>query len=214
MSKGFFFPMGDATKSYVFPIFTISLIIINVAIFVWSLTDFENVISRYGFIPAQISLLAVFSSMFLHGGIDHIFGNMWYLWIFGDNIEEKYGKIKFVILYLLSGIAATFTHLITNIGSSIPAIGASGAISGILGSYLALFPRGGVYVRFGYMLTQMPAFVVIGGWFLMQLIFGVTSLFGGVGSGIAFFAHIGGFVFGYLVTKAMKFKENRVPYSH
>ncbi|MBI4010458.1 MAG: rhomboid family intramembrane serine protease [Candidatus Aenigmarchaeota archaeon] len=209
MSKGFFFPLGDVTKTNIFPILTISLIIINVIVFVWSLTDFDNIISTYGFVPAQLSLITIFTSMFLHGGIDHIFGNMWYLWIFGDNIEEKYGKLRFLGLYFLSGMAATFTHLITNLGSVIPAIGASGAISGILGSYLALFPRGGVHVRFGYMPAQMPAFVVIGGWFVIQLIFGTVSLVGGVGSGVAFWAHIGGFVFGYVVTKAMKFKRPR-----
>ena len=207
MSKGFFFPMGDVTKTGVFPILTISLIIINVAIFLWSLSDFENVILKYGFIPAQISVLTIFTSMFLHGGFDHIFGNMWYLWIFGDNVEEKYGKFRFIIFYLLSGLAATLTHLITNLGSNVPAIGASGAISGVLGAYLALFPRGGVHVRFGYALTQMPAFVVIGGWFVMQLIFGTASLVGGIGSGVAFWAHIGGFVFGYFITKALRFRK-------
>jgi len=207
MSKGFFFPLGDAIRTKEFPILTISLIIINVVVFIWSLSNFENTIVNYGFIPIQLSLITIFTSMFLHGGFDHIFGNMWYLWIFGDNVEEKYGKLGFIGLYLLSGIAATFTHLITNIGSNVPAIGASGAISGILGSYLALFPHAGVHVRFGYMLTQMPAFVVIGGWFLMQLIFGAVSLVGGVGSGIAFWAHIGGFVFGYVVTKMMKFNS-------
>ncbi len=211
MSKGFFFPVGDVIRTKKFPILTISLIAVNVIIFLWSL-DFatlgprDDVVFNYGFIPAQLSLVTIFTSMFLHGGFDHIFGNMWYLWIFGDNVEDKYGKFGFIVLYFLSGIAATFTHFITNIGSSIPAIGASGAISGILGAYLALFPKGGVTVSFGYMLTQMPAFVVIGGWFLLQIFFGAASLLGGVGSGIAFWAHVGGFVFGYGITKILKIK--------
>lgn len=206
MSKGQFFPYGDVNRSSTFPILTILIIIANVVIFFLSLTNYDYITTKYGFIPAQFSLVTIFTSMFLHGGFDHLFGNMWYLWVFGDNVEDKFGKVGFIILYFASGIAASITHFITNVGSIVPAIGASGAISGILGSYLALFPKAGVNVSMGYTITQMPAFVVIGGWFALQLIFGTVSLVGGTGSGIAFFAHIGGFVFGYLVTKLLRIK--------
>ena len=206
MSKGQFFPYGDINKSSTFPILTILIIIANAVIFFLTLTNSEYIATRYGFIPAQISLLTIFTSMFLHGGFDHLFGNMWYLWVFGDNVEDKFGKLGFLILYFTSGIAASIMHFITNVGSTVPAIGASGAISGILGSYLALFSKAGVNVSMGYTITQMPAFVVIGGWFALQLIFGAVSFVGGTGSGIAFFAHIGGFVFGYVITKLLKIK--------
>ncbi|MEM7825881.1 MAG: rhomboid family intramembrane serine protease [Candidatus Aenigmatarchaeota archaeon] len=221
--KGQFFPFADSAPRKTFPILTILLIILNASIFIWSLTSEEvpyviegehvsipEVYIRYGFIPAKFSFFSlssiatIFTSMFLHGGIDHIFGNMWYLWIFGDNVEDKLGKIKFLLLYFLSGIGATFLHYITNLNSEIPAIGASGAISGILGSYLLLFPRETILTRFGYMFVRIPAFIVIGFWFFIQFLFGTISFLGGIGSGIAFFAHVGGFIFGFLFTLILK----------
>ena len=204
MNKGQFFPYGDRTPREKFPIVTLSLIIINVLVFLWSLSDFRNIINSFGFIPASASILTVFTSMFLHGSFDHLFGNMWYLWIFGDNIEDKYGRVKYLMFYLLSGISATLVHFITNIRSTIPAVGASGAISGILGSYLVLFPKEKITVRFGYSFMHLPAYVVLGSWFLFQLFWGTMSLVGGMGSGIAFWAHIGGAVFGFAVTKLFK----------
>ena len=124
MSKGLLFPIGDETKRKGFPHLTVLLIIINVIVFFWSLIDFENIIIAFGFTPLYPSILTIFTAMFLHGGFDHLFGNMWYLWIFGDNVEDKLGKVKFVALYLLSDFSATFFHFITNIGSDIPSIGA------------------------------------------------------------------------------------------
>ena len=221
--KGQFFPYADSAPRKTFPILTILLIILNVSIFVWSLFSPEvsytiegekvsipEIYLKYGFIPARFSLFSfssiatIFTSMFLHGGVDHIFGNMWYLWIFGDNVEDRLGRIKFLLLYFLSGIAATFFHYITNLGSEIPAIGASGAISGVLGSYLLLFPREGVLTRFGYTFIRVPAFIVIGFWFFIQFLFGTISFLGGIGSGIAFFAHVGGFIFGFFFTLLLK----------
>jgi len=221
--KGQFFPYADSAPRRTFPVLTILLIILNVSIFVWSLFSPEvlytvegekvlipEIYLKYGFIPARFSLFSlssiatIFTSMFLHGGIDHLFGNMWYLWIFGDNVEDRLGRIKFLLLYFFSGIAATFFHLITNLGSEIPAIGASGAISGVLGSYLLLFPREGVLTRFGYTFIRVPAFIVIGFWFFIQFLFGTISFLGGIGSGIAFFAHVGGFIFGFLFTLLLK----------
>ena len=198
--KGQFLPYADTAPRKGFPVLTISLIIINVAIFVWSLSNFEYVIVNYGFIPAYPTVITLFTSMFLHGGFDHILFNMWYLWIFGDNIESRLGKIKFLLLYFASGIFATFLQYITDPSSPIPSIGASGAISGILGSYLLLYRKEKILSSFGYTLIHVPAYVVIGFWFVIQLIFGTASLLGGMGSNIAFWAHIGGFIFGLLFT--------------
>ncbi|MCS7105787.1 MAG: rhomboid family intramembrane serine protease [Candidatus Aenigmarchaeota archaeon] len=224
--KGQFFPFADSAPRKSFPVLTILLLILNVSIFVWSLASPEvpyviegepvlipEVYLKYGFIPSRFSLFSfssiatIFTSMFLHGGLDHIFGNMWYLWIFGDNVEDKLGKIKFLLLYFLSGIAATFLHYLTNLNSEVPAIGASGAISGILGSYFVLFPRERVLTRFGYAFVRIPAFIVIGFWFFIQFLFGTISFLGGIGSGIAFFAHVGGFIFGFAFTFLLRKME-------
>ena len=195
--KGQFFPYSDSAPRKHFPILVITLIVLNVMIFLWSyFGDFESIIKTFGFIPAFPSVITLFSSMFLHGGIDHIFGNMWYLWIFGDNVEDRFGKIKFLLLYFASGLAATFLQYITDPASTVPSIGASGAISGILGAYIVLFPKERVLTSIGYSFVRVPAYIVIGFWFFIQFIFGAYSLLGGVGSNIAFWAHIGGFIFG------------------
>lgn len=202
--KGQFFPYSDSAPRKTFPILTISLIVINVAIFIWTYflnaNNFDNVISKYGFTPASPSILTLFTSMFLHGGIDHIFGNMWYLWIFGDNVEDRLGRIKFLLLYFASGLFATFAQYITDPSSTLSSIGASGAISGILGAYILLFPKEGVLTGIGYSLVRVPAFVVIGLWFALQFLFGTVSFLGGLGSNIAFWAHVGGFAFGLALT--------------
>jgi membrane associated rhomboid family serine protease len=207
--KGQFFLLSDTVERKSFPYLTIALILINVIIFVWSLTspiasievngekgDIPLYFLKYGFIPAQFSLITIFTSMFLHSGLDHLVGNMWYLWIFGDNVEDYWGKIKYIIIYFLSGIAATLLQWLTDPTSTIPSIGASGAISGVLGSYFILYPKAGVETYYG----EIPAYIVIGFWFVLQLVFGAISLVGVNGSGIAFFAHVGGFVFGIVAT--------------
>jgi membrane associated rhomboid family serine protease len=201
--KGQFFPYSDTAPRKRFPIITVSLIVLNVVVFVWSLTDYENIISKYGFVPASFSFLTLFTSMFLHGGFDHIFGNMWYLWIFGDNVEDSLGKVKFVLLYFLSGISAAFLQYITDPSSTIPSIGASGAISGVLGSYILLFPQEKVLTNIQYTFVRIPAYIVIGFWFVLQLLFGAMSLAGYSGSNVAFWAHVSGFVAGFLLTKIL-----------
>jgi membrane associated rhomboid family serine protease len=208
-NKGQFFPYSDTAPRRKFPILTISLIILNVFIFIWSLSDFENIILTYGFIPAKFSLFSLFTSMFLHGGLDHLFGNMWYLWIFGDNVEDKLGKAKFLLLYFLSGLSAIFFQYLTDPTSTIPSIGASGAISGILGAYLLLFPREKILTSIQYTFIRIPAYIVIGFWFLIQFIFGTASLLGGTGSNIAFWAHVGGFLFGLAFTKLIVKKRRK-----
>ncbi|MFH0948900.1 MAG: rhomboid family intramembrane serine protease [Candidatus Aenigmatarchaeota archaeon] len=198
--KGQLFPYKDENVTRKRPYVTWALIAVTVAIFILSLTNFENIISKYGFMPSEFALLTLLTSMFLHGGFDHIIGNMWFLFLFGDNVEDKFGKAKYLAFYLVAGIAATFVHYLTNPASTIPTIGASGAISGVLGAYMILFPKVRVHVAVYYQRTTVPAYVMIGLWFFMQLIFGAMSLAGGQGSGIAFFAHVGGFVFGCAVT--------------
>ena len=203
--KGQFFPYGDSIKTRKFPVFTVSLIAINVIAFILSLSNFETIIRTFGFVPSLFpsfaALVTIFTSMFLHAGIDHIFGNMWYLWIFGDNVEDKLGRVKFILIYFLSGIVANFVQYMVDPSSTIPSIGASGAVSGILGCYLVFFPKSRITTSTGYWLGETPAWFVIGFWFLIQLFFGAATLAGYGGSNIAFFAHIGGFVFGYLAAK-------------
>ena len=202
--KGQLFPYKDENVAKNIAHVTYVLIAMNVIIFVWSLTDFENIINTYGFTPAIPALLTVFTSMFLHGGLDHLFGNMWFLFIFGDNVEDRLGKMKFIVFYLASGAAATALHFLTNAGSTVPAIGASGAISGVLGAYLVMFPHVRVHVASYFYAGTVPAYVMIGFWFVLQFIFGAASLLGGVGSGIAFWAHIGGFLFGAIAALTIK----------
>ncbi len=192
MAKGQFFPYRDENTAKKFAHLTFILIVANVLIFVWSLFDFDDVITTYGFTPSHFIILTIFTSMFLHAGIDHLFGNMWYLFIFGDNVEDRFGKLKFIFFYIGSGIAAALTQYITNPSSLVPMIGASGAISGVLGAYLIFYPHVKVHTFYG----AVPAWVMIGFWFVLQLILGTTGLISGQGSGVAFWAHIGGFVFG------------------
>src|SRR3989338_8011759 len=189
--KAQFFPLKDENPRSRFPFVNFLFIIANVVVFFMSLSAFGYFINTYGFKPIEFSLLTLFTSMFLHGGIAHIFGNMWFLYIFGDNVEDKFGHLKYVIFYILSGIAASLLHFILNIGSIIPAVGASGAISGVLGAYVVLFPKVKVHVIGRFYGGNVSAFFMLGIWFLFQLISGTFSLFGAQ-SGIAFFAHIGG----------------------
>ena len=155
-------------------------------------------------IPAPLTLL---TSMFLHGGWMHLLGNMLYLWIFGNNIEDVMGHTKFILFYLLCGILAALSHALTDIGSQIPMVGASGAISAVLGAYLLLFPRANVLVLLPAVgMTRVPAGIVLGMWFVTQLISGGMSV-GSTGGGVAFFAHIGGFIAGMVLVGLFKRKD-------
>jgi len=197
------------------PIATLALIAINVAVFLYelSLPDAaqQNLLTLYGLVPARLShavavagppaVLTIFTSMFLHGGWLHIIGNMWFLWLFGDNVEERFGHLRFVLFYLLCGVAAAGTQCLVSRGSTEPMIGASGAISGVMGAYLLLYPRAGmtclVPLVFTYRIVVIPAFVYLGFWFLAQLYMG--SLASGTqkaDGSVAFWAHVGGFVAG------------------
>jgi membrane associated rhomboid family serine protease len=146
------------------------------------------------------NFLTIFTSMFMHAGWVHLGGNMLYLWIFGDNVEDRFGPIKFLVFYLLCGIAATGAQLAFSLGSDIPNLGASGAIAGVLASYLVLFPQASVSVLMGRIITPLPALMVIGLWFVIQFFSGVASIGTADTGGVAYMAHIGGFVAGLVLT--------------
>jgi membrane associated rhomboid family serine protease len=210
-------PLRDDNPSTIAPIVTIALIVACVLVFLWQLSfgaeGGQRIVYALGAIPAvllgkeqlppELMLIppwaSVFTSMFMHGGWMHLIGNMLYLWIFGNNVEDVMGHVRFVIFYLLCGILAALSHAVTDPTSTIPMVGASGAISGVLGAYILLFPRAHVLVFMpGIGMMRVAAGVVLGLWFFMQLLSGGMSI-GGAGGGVAFFAHIGGFVAGMVL---------------
>lgn len=199
------FPLYDENKSLTRPYVNYAFIIVNVVVFIFELTgNYEEMIFTYGSIPALIlegeGLFTLITSMFLHGDIMHIFGNMLYLFIFGDNIEDRYGHLYYVIIYLIFGVAAGLAHVLYSgfiVGGDavfIPTIGASGAISGVLGSYIVFYPRARIVSivpsYFGIRLARIPAILFLGFWFILQL------LYSGSLSSVAYWAHIGGFIAG------------------
>lgn len=200
------FPIRDENPSSTSPHVTRFLILVNVIIFigmyVYGRRFSENFILNYGMVPIDIlsgkRLYTLFSSMFLHGGVYHLFGNMVYLHIFGDNIEDAFGHGRYAFFYILCGLAADFAHIAsirTPAGLSVPTIGASGAISGVLGAYAVLYPRARIItlVFYGWaFLTAIPAIFFLGFWFVMQWLLGIFEPYGGV----AYWAHIGGFLAG------------------
>ncbi|HEU5060431.1 MAG TPA: rhomboid family intramembrane serine protease [Kofleriaceae bacterium] len=158
--------------------------------------------------------LTLFTAMFMHGGLLHLGGNMLFLWIFGNNVEDSMGPIKFIVFYLLAGIAATALQTVINTDSAVPNIGASGAVAGVLGGYLLLFPRARVitviFIIFFFTIVELPALLILGFWFVQQVLFGYFGLSsGGEGGGVAYFAHIGGFVFGLLAIKVFASERRR-----
>jgi membrane associated rhomboid family serine protease len=202
------FPIGDddsAERSV--PIVTYALIALNVLFFFVELSGGEPFIERWSVVPRRLTqnpgadFITVFTSMFMHGGWLHLGGNMLYLWIFGDNVEDRFGHAKFALFYLLCGIAATVAQVAVSAGSNVPNLGASGAIAGVLAAYIILFPRGQVKVLMGRGVVPMPALVVIGLWIVLQFINGVGSITQSAETGgVAYMAHIGGFVAGLVLT--------------
>lgn len=213
------FPVQDINPTRRLPIITYGLILVNVLVFLWEISlppaQLEQAFNNLAVVPANLardgffapeSLLDIIRSMFMHGGWDHIFGNMLYLYLFGDNVEDRFGPVLYLVLYFVSGFAATVAQYFIDPASTIPNIGASGAIAGVLGSYLILFPgikvRGIVGLgRIGTM-QEWPAWMVLGLWFVLQLVSGFGSLGTDAqyGGGVAFFAHIGGFIAGMVLT--------------
>lgn len=203
-------PLRDNIPSSRRPWVNYSIIFVNVIIFLYELTLLnagllEKFILRWGFMPSSFlsnplaKIPTLFSAMFLHGGVIHLGGNMLYLWIFGNNVEDWYGHWRYLIFYLLCGLAASFGQMATNIHSTIPTIGASGAIAGVLGSYFLLYPNARVLtlIPFGFFLrlVEIPAFFFLGFWFLLQMFSGTLTL-GSQSGGVAWWAHIGGFLAG------------------
>jgi membrane associated rhomboid family serine protease len=202
------FPIGDDDSSQrSVPIVTYVLIVLNVLFFFVELNGGDPFIERWSVVPRRLvanpgtDFITVFSSMFMHGGWLHLGGNMLYLWIFGDNVEDRFGHAKFALFYLLCGIAATFAQVLVSAGSNIPNLGASGAIAGVLAAYIILFPRGQVRVLMGRGVVPMPALVVIGLWIVLQFVNGIGSITQSAETGgVAYMAHIGGFVAGLVLT--------------
>jgi membrane associated rhomboid family serine protease len=212
-------PLKDNVPTRTFPLVTASLILANVGLFVWEDARLDERIVKYGYYPCdlvsscvQIATLrelpwyeSAFSSMFLHGGWVHLLGNMLFLWIFGNNVEDAMGKLRFVAFYLAGGLAATAVqtavtlHYAGPAGESIPNVGASGAIAAVLGAYFVLLPGALVLTWIVFLIRDIPAYVFLGFWFLYQLWLGGGGLtHPEEGGGVAFFAHVGGFVFGAL----------------
>jgi membrane associated rhomboid family serine protease len=212
------FPVSDDnSQRRTFPTVTLTLIVINVLVFLLELAGGDQFITNWAFVPSRFSedpgtnTVTIFTAMFMHGGWLHLFGNMLFLWIFGDNVEDRFGHVKFLIFYLLTGIAATLAQYWVAPGSGVPNVGASGAIAGVLGAYILLFPQSRVNVLVGRQIMQMPAVIVLGMWILLQLVSGVgtiayTDESANVG-GIAYMAHIGGFVAGFLMTYLFRGSE-------
>jgi membrane associated rhomboid family serine protease len=220
-------PYKDDNPISIFPYATIGIIVLNVLVFFLQLSahsGMKEITYAYGAIPQYLlnfekiqpihPVMTVFTSMFMHGGFFHLGGNMLYLWIFGNNIEDQLGHLRFVVFYLLCGIIAAYTYAATNSDSTIPMVGASGAVSGILGAYLLLFPRANVhtFIFLGFFITtvKIPALIVIGFWAIIQFIniLVSTGLHEKAG-GIAWFAHIGGFLTGLATIKLWLPRRNK-----
>ena len=216
-------PIKDDNPRLRPPIFTVGLIAINIVAFYFEIQlGLNNVVYQYGAIPSHIvelqSLETLLTSMFLHGGFLHLGGNMLYLWIFGDNIEGYLGHSRFLVFYFLCGLVAVFTHIFLSGISDTPMVGASGAISGLLGAYLVKYPKARVLVVIPIVwfltIRKIPAYVVLGFWFVMQLFYGLSSLGISQGGGVAFWAHIGGFAAGVLLIYLFPAKKLKVSSSY
>jgi membrane associated rhomboid family serine protease len=229
------FPLRDENPTELFPFITMILIAINVA--VWVLVQgagldpgtLQQSVCELGAIPAEITgrtsplpggrvvgcsmggltWTALLTSMFLHGGWLHLIGNMWFLWLFGNNIEDSTGHLRFLLFYLLTGLAASGGHILSDPGSQIPTVGASGAISGVMGAYLLLYPKVRIHTLFFFVVIvrviPIPAWLVLGEWFALQLLSGTTTPAESVG--VAFWAHIGGFVAGLALIKLFEQRQ-------
>ena len=205
-------PLYDTVRSHKIPIVNFVLIAANVLAFLYESqldsATLRELIFTWGFIPGHLvnnpgsAWVTIFTSMFLHGGWFHILTNMWVLFIFGDNVEARMGGIAYLVFYLLSGIAAGLVQMVLLPASQIPVIGASGAIAGVLGAYLVLYPRSRIAslvpIFFIFTLVEVPAFIYLAFWFVSQLFSGLMSFEGADTSGVAWWAHVGGFVFGII----------------
>ena len=201
-------PIGDDnTSRRTVPVVTFALIALNVLLFLVELIGGDAFIAQWALIPRRFlanpgaGFLTIFTSMFMHAGPVHLAGNMLYLWIFGDNVEDRFGRFKFLVFCLVCGIAAMLAQLAFSQGSNLPTLGASGAIAGVLGAYLMMFPQGRVQVLLGMRVATLSALFVIGSWILVQSFSGIASIASAADvGGVAYLAHMGGFVAGYVLT--------------
>jgi membrane associated rhomboid family serine protease len=206
------FPIGDDNSGRrTVPVVTYVLIALNVLVFFVELSGGDAFIMKWAFVPSRFlanpigDFLTLFSSMFMHAGWVHLGGNMLYLWIFGDNVEDRFGHIVFIIFYIVCGLAATFAQLIFSMGSNIPNLGASGAIAGVLGAYILLFPQGKIKVLQGQQVVQVSALIVIGLWIVLQFFSTIGSITNSADTGgVAYMAHIGGFATGIAMTFVLR----------
>jgi len=206
------FPIGDDNSARrTLPVVTYALILLNVLFFFVELSGGDPFIQQWSVVPRRLlanpsgDFPTVLTSMFMHAGWVHLLGNMLYLWIFGDNVEDNFGHVKFLIFYLLCGVAATFAQVMMSANSTVPNLGASGAIAGVLGAYILLFPKGQVRVLMGRGVIPVPALVVIGFWIVLQLVSGVGAISNTAETGgVAYMAHIGGFFAGLILTFVLR----------
>jgi membrane associated rhomboid family serine protease len=221
-------PLRDDQPSFSTPFINYFLIVLNVLAFLWELSVGTHTRALYAFtiIPDHTvavltgrsygsvgsAILPLFTSMFLHGGWAHLGGNMLFLWIFGDNVEDYLGHFRFLLFYLAGGVFAAVSHILLNPGSHVPTLGASGAIAAVMGAYFILYPRARVLTWFFVFVLYLPAWLVLGYWFLLNFLYGAFLQPTNAASGIAFWAHIGGFVAGVLMIKALRERPHRHRY--
>jgi membrane associated rhomboid family serine protease len=227
-------PLKDLNPRRSFPIVTLLLIIANVAVFIHQITlppeAAETFVKTYALTPSHIKLaleghrytplqafLPLFTCMFLHGGFLHIIGNMWFLWIFGDNVEDQFGSPGYLLFYIICGLGSGISQVVFSWGSHVPSLGASGAISGVLGAYIVFFPRAKILTLIPLLIifftVRIPAAVFIGLWFLMNFLSGVSSLGALNTGGVAWWAHVGGFLIGVLIAGFTKLIGHRPVYA-
>jgi membrane associated rhomboid family serine protease len=217
-------PLRDVIPSRTTPYITVTIIILNTLAWLYELALPRDVLPLflqfYGVVPADFTATTLVSSMFLHGSWSHVIGNMWYLWIFGDNVEDRVGHGRFIVFYLLCGIAAGLGQIAMDPSSTLPTIGASGAIAGVMGAYFVLYPHSRVltlvWFFFYIEIFELPALVLLGLWFLMQLFsagaIAATANSSG-GGGVAFMAHVAGFIFGMIAVFVFKRRQTRMDWA-
>jgi membrane associated rhomboid family serine protease len=225
-------PLRDNAPTRRFPVVTVGLIVANFVVFFWELQKFDQRVNSDSFYPCSVQgpclgpaaahhlpwYESTFTSMFMHAGWAHILGNMLFLWIFGNNVEDALGRVRYLIFYLLAGCAATALQTFVTLhysgaqGASVPNLGASGAIAGVLGAYFVLLPRAKVLTLFGFFLFEIPAFLYLGIWFGLQALEGNLAIHHpSQGGGVAVFAHIGGMLFGAVTVKAFQTQRPLAP---
>jgi membrane associated rhomboid family serine protease len=215
-----FIPLKDNNPSRSYPVVNITLLLANVVVFLYQLAlppyDQKLFILSNATIPARIpafldghvgfeaAFLPLITSMFLHSGFLHLAGNMLFLWIFGDNVEDTFGHLPYLFFYVVCGLGAGLLHVLFNLGSTIPALGASGAISGVMGAYMVLYPRERILTLVFIFVVPIPAVFILGYWFLLQFLAGIDALGTSAKGGVAVWAHVGGFLLGVLLTQLVR----------